>query len=65
MAEMRTITLPKDLCSAAEQKFGHRFGSLEEFLVSALTQLLLEDALVMDSREQQIIEERLKGLGYI
>jgi len=27
--------------------------------------LLRDDALVMDVREQQIIEERLKGLGYI
>jgi hypothetical protein len=61
----RTIALPEDLCNAAEQKFAHRFGGLEELLTAVLVELGREDALKMDEKEQQIIEERLKGLGYI
>jgi len=61
----RTIALPEDLCIAAEQKFAHRFGGLEELLTAVLVELEREDALKMDEKEQQIIEERLKGLGYI
>jgi len=48
-----------------ELKFGRRFGSLDEFVANTLTHLLRDDALAMDAREQQIIEERLKALGYV
>ena len=65
MAGKRTIELPEDLCSAVEQKFAHRFGGVEELLTAALVELGREDAMKMDEQEQQIIEERLKGLGYI
>jgi hypothetical protein len=65
MGGKRTVTLPEDLCSAVEKKFAHRFGGLEEFLSTAMAELVRDDALKMDEKEQQIIEERLKGLGYI
>ena len=61
----REIHLPAALCTAVERKFGQRFGSLEETVSAILSRLLLDDAMIMDAREQQIIEERLKGLGYI
>lgn len=61
----RTVELAEELCSAAERKFAHRFGDVEEILTAALEELVREDALKMDEKEQQIIEERLKGLGYI
>jgi len=65
MATAREVNLPETLCKAVEQKFGQRFGSLEETLSAVLSHLLRDDALLMDATEQQIIEERLKGLGYI
>jgi hypothetical protein len=65
MKEVRSVALPEELCSAVEEKFAHRFGGLEEILTAALTELVRDDALQMDEKEQQIIEERLKGLGYI
>ena len=65
MAATRTITLSEELCSAVERKFGRRFGSLDDFVANALTHLLRDDALAMDAREQEIIEERLKALGYV
>lgn len=65
MNHMRKIALPEQLCRAAEEKFSHRFGSLEEFMEAALNELLRDDARKMDEQEQWIIEERLKALGYV
>ena len=65
MNDMRKIMLPEQLCRAAEQKYSPRFGTLEELLTATLNELLRDDALRMDEQEQQIIEERLKALGYV
>jgi hypothetical protein len=65
MTSMRNISLPEELCIRAEQKFRHRFESIEELLAALMTDLIREDAAIMDQNEQKIIEERLKGLGYI
>jgi len=65
MNEMRSILLPEGLCAKAEQKFGSRFGSLDEFLSAVITELLRDEAAAMDEREQKIIEERLRNLGYV
>lgn len=65
MDEARSITLRKQLCEEAEKKFGARFGSMEGILEAVLAELLRDDALKMDEREQQIITERLKALGYV
>jgi hypothetical protein len=62
---MRQISLPSELCQAAEQRFGTRFGGLEQFLTFVLQELLRDVAAQMDRAEQRIIEERLRDLGYI
>jgi hypothetical protein len=64
-ASMRDLRLPKELCEAVEQRFGQRFGKLEEFLVYMLQRLISDDAEGMDQEEQRIIADRLKDLGYI
>ncbi|HEY4053574.1 MAG TPA: hypothetical protein VGL74_07525 [Terriglobales bacterium] len=65
MSTMRTISLPEELCMKAEQKFRHRYQTVDEFVIAVMTELLRDDATRMDVIEQKIIEERLKGLGYI
>jgi hypothetical protein len=65
MDRVRNVSLPEELCSAVEKKFARRFSGVEELLNAALEELVRDDALKMDEREQQIIEDRLKGLGYI
>jgi hypothetical protein len=65
MDPTRTVVLREDLCRAAERKFAHRFGGVEELLTTALEELVCDDAVQMDEKEQKMIEERLKGLGYI
>ena len=65
MKSSRTVILPENICLAAEKKFAHRFGSFEDFLVAILDHILRDDAIRIDEKEEKIIEERLKGLGYL
>ena len=57
----RQVSLPEDLCTAAEQ----RFGNLETFLTFVLGEVLRDDAAALDQNEQRLVEERLRELGYI
>lgn len=65
MNSMRNILLSEELCQAAERKFEGRFGSIEELVATLLQELLRDDAAKMDERELGIIEQRLRGLGYV
>lgn len=65
MNAFRTVSISEDLCAAAELKFAHRFSSIDELVGALLKELLRDDALTMDEEEQRIVEERLKGLGYV
>ena len=65
MNSTRSVCLPEELCQAAEKRFGQRFASVDELIVSMLQELLRDDASKMDERELQIIEQRLRGLGYV
>lgn len=62
---MREVRLPADLCAAAETKFGHKFGTLEEFFTFILRDVLRDDAVQTDEAEQRMVEERLRELGYL
>jgi hypothetical protein len=65
MSEFRQVRLPEDLCAEVEKRFSTRFGSLEELLAFVLRDLARDDAGALDGAEQQIIEQRLRDLGYI
>ena len=64
-AALRQVTLPGDLCSAAEELYGKRFPSLEKLIVFLLEEVTRQDEMGLDQKEKRIIEERLKALGYI
>jgi hypothetical protein len=65
MEPTREVHLPEDLCQAAETRFCGRFRGVDELLTFVLKELTRDDALRLDEKEQRIIEERLRGLGYI
>jgi hypothetical protein len=65
MSESRAVRLPADLCSAAEQKFGSNFGSLDELVIFLLQELLTSDSSDLDQAELEVVEERLRDLGYV
>jgi len=62
---MREVSLPSDLCDAAQARFGKKFTTVEDLLVFVLKELVRDDAQKMDANEQRMIEERLRGLGYL
>ena len=65
MSATREVKLPEELCKKAEQLYGKRSGTLDQFLTMVLRELVRDDAAQADLAEQQIIEERLKDLGYV
>ncbi len=65
MTQLRTVSLPQDLCAEAERQFGSRFDNLEALLTFVLQEITKADASLLDQAEQQIIERRLKDLGYL
>jgi hypothetical protein len=65
MSDTREVKLPADLCQKVEQLYEKRFGTLEQFLTFVLRELAGQDAANADQAEQQIIEQRLRDLGYI
>jgi hypothetical protein len=62
---MREVSLPADLCEAARERFGKQFAKVEDLLVFVLKELVCDDAHKMEENEQKMIEERLRGLGYL
>jgi hypothetical protein len=65
MALKRELSLPEELCAAAEQRFGAQCASVESLLEFVLQELLRDDAQKLDQKEQAILEQRLRDLGYI
>lgn len=65
MSATREVKLPEELCKKVEELYGMRFGTLDEFLTMVLQELAQENTSRADQAEQQIIEERLKDLGYV
>jgi len=65
MTQYRTVNLPEDLCTAAEKFLTDRFDSLEALLIFLLQEIAKNEASRLDLAEEQIIEQRLRDLGYI
>ena len=65
MNQYRTINLPEDLCVVAEKFMAGRFDSLEALISFLLQEVVKDDASKFDQAEEQMIEQRLKDLGYI
>ena len=65
MSQFRTINLPEDVCAASEKSLTGRFDSLEALLSFLLQEMAKDDARKFDQAEEQIIEQRLRDLGYI
>jgi hypothetical protein len=64
-SETRTVRLPEELCAAAEERFGRRFGTINELLVFVLRELVRLDSAEMDESDRRIVEQRLRDLGYV
>jgi hypothetical protein len=65
ITQYRTFTLPEDLCAAAEKCLTGQFENLEALLSFLLQEIAKDEAGKLDLAEEQIIEQRLRDLGYI
>ncbi len=65
MVPTRTITLPEPLCAQAEKWMAGRFDSLESLITFLLQEIARHDSAKLDEAEEQIVEQRLRELGYI
>jgi hypothetical protein len=64
-ASLRQVSLPEDLCSAAEELYRKQFPSVDKLIVFLLEEITRQDAVRLGQDEQRIIEARLKDLGYL
>jgi len=65
MTQYRIVKLPEDLCAEAEKRWMGRFDNLEDLLGFLLQEMTKDDAIKLDQAEQEMIEQRLRDLGYM
>lgn len=65
MTPYRTVRLPEDLCAEAEKWAAGRFDNLEALLGFLLKEIVKDDGSKLDEAEEQMVQERLRDLGYI
>jgi hypothetical protein len=65
MTQYRTVNLPEDLCAAAEKRLTDRFDNLQALLSFLLQEIAKDEASRLDQAEEQVLEQRLRDLGYI
>ena len=63
--ECRSVRLPEELCEKAEQWMGSRFGSLESLITFVLQEIITDEGTKMDQEEEEMVQQRLRDLGYI
>jgi hypothetical protein len=65
MTRYRTIQLPEDLCATAENWLAGRFDNLEALLSFLLREVAKDNESTLDQTEQELVQQRLRELGYI
>jgi len=65
MTEYRTVRLPEELCAEAEKRLPARFGNLEALLSFLLREIARDDGCKLDQAEEELVQQRLRELGYI
>lgn len=63
--QYRSVQLPEDLCSEAEVWLKGRFESLEALIIFALQETINDQGAKLDQQEEEMVQQRLKDLGYI
>ncbi len=64
-SSFREVKIPEDLYLAAKNRFANQFSSVDDLVTFALRELLREDSVSLDQSEQEMIQSRLKDLGYL
>lgn len=65
MTQYRTVQLPEDVCAQAEEWLKGRFDNIEALIDFLLREIMKDDGSTLDQREEEIVQQRLRDLGYI
>jgi len=65
MTQYRTVRLPEELCAEAEKRLPGRFENLEALLSFLLQEIVRDDGSKLDQAEEELVQQRLRELGYI
>jgi hypothetical protein len=65
LTQKRSVQLSDELCVAAERRYAGVFGNIEQLLEAVLTELVRDQAAKMDEAEQELVQQRLRELGYL
>lgn len=65
MSDFRSVSLPGELCEQAERWLKGRFESLEALVIFALQEIVNDDGSKLDEQEEEMVQQRLRDLGYI
>jgi len=63
--QQRTVQLPEDLCADAEKWLQGRFENIETLLKFLLQEIVRGESSKLDQREEEIVQQRLRDLGYL
>lgn len=63
--QYRSVRLPEELCERAEDWLKGRFESLEALLTFALQEIINDDGRKLDQQEEEMVQQRLRDLGYL
>ncbi len=61
----RSIRVPEPLCEQAEKWMNGRFESLEALVAFMLQEIVDEKGARLDQQEEELVQQRLRDLGYI
>jgi hypothetical protein len=59
------VHLPEELCVKAETWMKGRFDSLEAFVSFLMKEIIKDESAKLDQSEEEIVQQRLRDLGYI
>jgi hypothetical protein len=65
VSDFRSVRLPEELCEQAERWLKGRFDSLEALITFALQEIVNDDGGKLDEQEEEMVQQRLRDLGYI
>jgi hypothetical protein len=63
--QYRTVRLAEELCKEAEVWLKGRFESLEALITFALRETIKDGDAKLDQQEEEMVQQRLRDLGYI
>ena len=65
VSRYRSLQIPEELCAQAERWLRGRFNNLEDLVAFALEEIIKEESAKLDQQEEEMVQQRLKDLGYI